>query len=81
MADERRRPVLVQVTDELAAHLAADGLFVPCLRPDCPGSAIPPDGEWSVQLKNGEGECAMPPTESVTGTLTGPYGRREGHPV
>jgi dihydrolipoamide dehydrogenase len=39
--------VLAQVTDELAAHLAVDELFGPCLRPDRPGSEIPPDRELS----------------------------------
>jgi hypothetical protein len=44
MAAQQGRPLLVEVTDNLAAHLAADVLFGPCLRPDCPGSAVAPDG-------------------------------------
>lgn len=47
MAVQSHRPVLAPVTDELAAHLAVDALFGPCLRPDCPGSAIPADASSS----------------------------------
>ncbi len=32
MEGQRSRPLLAQVTDELAAHLAVDELFGPCLR-------------------------------------------------